>query len=111
VLFVLAHLRAPVTAGSLAATLQVTAGAVSQLLEPLRAAELVATAANPHDSRSRVLSLTEAARAEVERLEQRRRRSEKGARLARITFRLSAAEAVSTSAIWAARGECGVVML
>jgi DNA-binding MarR family transcriptional regulator len=71
VLFVLAHLRAPVTAGSLAATLQVTAGAVSQLLEPLRAAELVATAANPHDSRSRVLSLTEAARAEVERLEQR----------------------------------------
>jgi DNA-binding MarR family transcriptional regulator len=71
VLFVLAHHRAPVTAGSLAATLQVTAGAVSQLLEPLRTAGLVAVTANPHDSRSRVLSLTATARAEVERFEQR----------------------------------------
>jgi DNA-binding MarR family transcriptional regulator len=70
-LFVLAHHRAPVTAGSLAAALQVTPGAVSQLLEPLRAAELVAATANPHDSRSRVLSLTETARVEVERFEQR----------------------------------------
>jgi DNA-binding MarR family transcriptional regulator len=71
VLFALAHHRTPVTAGSLAAILQVTAGAVSQLLEPLKAANLVAATANPHDSRSRVLSLTETARAEVERFEQR----------------------------------------
>jgi hypothetical protein len=41
------------------------------LLEPLRPADLVAVTANPHNCRSRVLSLTKAARAEVERFEQR----------------------------------------
>jgi DNA-binding MarR family transcriptional regulator len=51
------------------AALAVVVGEV--LLEPLRTADLVAVTANPHNCRSRVLSLTEAARAKVDRFEQR----------------------------------------
>lgn len=58
ILFTLAHSATPVTSSRLAAVLHVTAGAVTQLLAPLRAAGLVETVAHPKDARSRILHLT-----------------------------------------------------
>ncbi|HZA17484.1 MAG TPA: MarR family winged helix-turn-helix transcriptional regulator [Pseudonocardiaceae bacterium] len=69
-LFVLAHSSRPVTPSVLAAKLGVTAGAVSQLLDSLRAQDLIATVENPIDGRSRVVVLTEAARTEIDAFEQ-----------------------------------------
>jgi DNA-binding MarR family transcriptional regulator len=69
-LFVLAHRPTPVTPGSLASALGVTAGAVTQLLETLAAAGLVESDLNPHDGRSRILKLTESSRAEIAEFEQ-----------------------------------------
>jgi len=68
-LFVLAHSRPPVTPGSLVAALGVTAGAVSQLLDSLRTQGLVEVAAHPQDGRSRLLRLTDSARAEIDTFE------------------------------------------
>jgi DNA-binding MarR family transcriptional regulator len=69
-LFVLAHRRRTVTPSSLASTLGVTAGAVTQLLEILLAAGLVESDLNPRDGRSRILKLPERARAEIAEFEQ-----------------------------------------
>jgi DNA-binding MarR family transcriptional regulator len=68
-LFVLTHRRTPVTPSSLAAALGVTAGAVTQLLETLAAAGLVESDLNPQDGRSRILKLSERARAEIAEFE------------------------------------------
>ncbi|GAA1846373.1 MarR family winged helix-turn-helix transcriptional regulator [Agromyces salentinus] len=68
-LFLIAHAETPPTPGALAARLGLTAGAVTQILEPLRAAGLVEATTNPADARSRLLQLTEAARAEVDEFE------------------------------------------
>jgi len=68
-LFVLAHSRPPVTPGSLVAALGVTGGAVSQVLDSLRTQGLVEVAAHPHDGRSRLLRLTDSARAEIDTFE------------------------------------------
>ena len=62
ILFTLAHSATPVTSSRLAAVLHVTAGAITQLLAPLRAAGLVETLAHPDDARSRILRLTSKAR-------------------------------------------------
>jgi DNA-binding MarR family transcriptional regulator len=69
-LFVLAHRRTPVTPSSLASALGVTAGAVTQLLDTLASAGLVESDLNPHDGRSRILNLTERARADIAEFEQ-----------------------------------------
>ena len=61
----LAHARTPLTPGRLASALGVTRGAVSQLLDGLRAEQLVQVTAHPHDARSRIVSLTAAAASEV----------------------------------------------
>ncbi|MFF2369134.1 MarR family winged helix-turn-helix transcriptional regulator [Agromyces sp. NPDC058110] len=68
-LFTLAHSRRAVTPGRLAATLGVTPGAVTQLVDGLRGESLVQTSVNPADARSRVISLTTDAAREVERFE------------------------------------------
>lgn len=68
-LFVLAHSRQHVTPGSLAASLNLTAGAVTQLLEPLIARGLIATQPHPHDGRSRILSLSATAADHVREFE------------------------------------------
>jgi DNA-binding MarR family transcriptional regulator len=59
-----------VTPSSLASTLGVTAGAVTQLLEILLAAGLVESDLNPRDGRSRILKLTDSARDEIAEFEQ-----------------------------------------
>ncbi|WP_165066615.1 MarR family winged helix-turn-helix transcriptional regulator [Marisediminicola senii] len=64
-LYRLAHARVPVTPSRLAAYLGVTAGAVTQLVDGLRAEQLVDVAPLPGDARSRILTLTPAAAAEV----------------------------------------------
>lgn len=64
-LYLLAHDAGPTTPSRLAARLDVTPGAVTQLIEGLRAAQLVETAQNPVDARSRVIRLREAAAAEI----------------------------------------------
>jgi len=61
----LAHARTPLTPGRLASALGVTRGAVSQLLDGLRAEKLVQITAHPQDARSRIVSLTVEAAAEV----------------------------------------------
>ncbi|GAA1519011.1 DNA-binding MarR family transcriptional regulator [Agromyces terreus] len=68
-LFTLAHRRGPVTPSILASTLGVTPGAVTQLIDGLKAAGLVETDANPDDARSRILRMTDAAATEVDRFE------------------------------------------
>ena len=51
--------------GALAAVLDVTSGAVSQHVDSLRRAGLVTVEVDPLDARARVVSLTDAARSEV----------------------------------------------
>ncbi len=69
ILFLLAHATSPVTPGSLAEALRVTRGAITQTVDQLRSAGLVERTAAEHDARSRVLSLTPAARAQVQAFE------------------------------------------
>lgn len=68
-LHVLAHSPSPVTPKRLASTLGVTAGAVTQLVDGLRAADLVEAVPHPDDARSRILRLTPDAAAEVRAFE------------------------------------------
>ncbi len=68
-LFLLAHRTPPMTPARLAAALGITRGAVTQLLQPLRAERLVETFPNPEDARSQVIALSPAAASEVERFE------------------------------------------
>ncbi|WP_210506345.1 MarR family winged helix-turn-helix transcriptional regulator [Naasia sp. SYSU D00057] len=68
-LFLLAHRSGPLTPGRLARLLGITAGAVTQLLDGLREEGLVEVTANPEDARSRIVSLTRDAAAEVARFE------------------------------------------
>jgi DNA-binding MarR family transcriptional regulator len=70
-MFVLAHSLEPVTPGRLATNLGVTAGAVTQLVDALRAAGLVESAVHPADARCRVLRLTSSAQATVQAFESR----------------------------------------
>src|SRR5215207_6683962 len=65
VLFVLAHAREPVTPGHLAATLNVTPGAITQTVEHLRDQNLVEQWVSDRDARVRVLGLTASAGAQV----------------------------------------------
>lgn len=58
-LFLLAHSREAVTPSAAASALGVTRGAVTQLVDPLRAAGLVESVPNPQDRRSRILQLTD----------------------------------------------------
>ena len=60
-LFVLSH-RSRCTPSDLAAHLQITPGAVTQLVTRLRDVGLVVSTRHPDDSRSVILTLTEAAR-------------------------------------------------
>lgn len=64
-LFLLAHSDEDVTPGAAAARLGITAGAVTQLVDGLRAAGLVESAPNPADRRSRILRLTHAQRSRI----------------------------------------------
>lgn len=64
-LFLLAHSREPLTPGAAATALHITPGAVTQLVDPLRAAGLVETLPHPGDRRSRILRLTDAERRRV----------------------------------------------
>lgn len=64
-LYLLAHARDAVTPTRLAATLEVTPGAVTQLVEGLREERLVQVIPHPRDARSRVIRLTSAAEAEI----------------------------------------------
>lgn len=68
VLYLLAH-REQVTPTLLATTMNVTAGAVTQLVSVLRDYELVESAPHPEDGRSIVLVLTASARRDVEAFE------------------------------------------
>lgn len=69
VLFVLAHAPDSVAPGQLAALLQVTPGAVTQLVDQLREHDLVEQFASDQDGRVRLLRLTGAARSQVEAFE------------------------------------------
>ena len=69
VLFVLAHAPDSVTPGQLAALLQVTPGAVTQLVDQLREHGLVEQFASDQDGRVRLLRLTSSARSQVEAFE------------------------------------------
>lgn len=64
-LFLLARSRSAVTPGACASALGVTAGAITQLVDGLRAAGLIESVQNPDDRRSRLLRLTDAARESV----------------------------------------------
>ena len=66
-LFLLAHSREPLTPGAAATALHITPGAVTQLVDPLRAAGLVETLPHPGDRRSRILRLTDAERERLAR--------------------------------------------
>jgi DNA-binding MarR family transcriptional regulator len=68
-LFVVSHSTAPVTPGALAARLGLTAGAVTQLVDGLKRAGLVAQFPHPDDARSRVIRLSDTARREVDAFE------------------------------------------
>lgn len=57
-LFLIAHRPPPISPGSLARDLGLTAGAVTQLVDGLRQAGLVDQRPDPGDARSRVLTLT-----------------------------------------------------
>ena len=65
VLFILAHSAEPVTPRHLADGLEVTPGAITQLVDGLTGLGLVDSTAHPHDARSRVVRLTPAARSGV----------------------------------------------
>ena len=69
VLFVLAHAPDSVKPGKLAALLQVTPGAVTQLVDQLREHDLVEQFASDQDGRVRLLRLTSSARSQVEAFE------------------------------------------
>ncbi len=64
-LFLIAHGRGPVTPGSVADELGLTPGAVTQLVDGLRRQGLITTGTNPEDARSRVLTLTDRAAAQL----------------------------------------------
>lgn len=64
-LFLIAHSVHPVTPTSVATALALTPGAITQLVDGLRREGLVTTHENPHDARSRVLTLTETAGSQV----------------------------------------------
>ena len=66
----LAHARTPLSPSRLASALGVTRGAVTQLLEGLQVAQLVQLTANPGDARSRIVTLTVEAAAEVAAFEE-----------------------------------------
>ncbi|MGF2950544.1 MarR family winged helix-turn-helix transcriptional regulator [Microbacterium alcoholitolerans] len=68
-LFLLAHGAGPVTPGRVASRLGLTAGAVTQLVDGLKADGLVETARHPDDARSRVLRLTDDAAEQIARFE------------------------------------------
>ncbi|WP_350349525.1 MarR family transcriptional regulator [Agromyces sp. G08B096] len=68
-LFLLAHSAAPLTPGRVADRLGITPGAVTQLVDGLKAEGLVETDRHPDDARSRVLRLTAGAAQQVERFE------------------------------------------
>lgn len=65
VLFLLSRATEAVTPGEVASSLGITRGAVTQLVDGLRAAALVESMPNPNDRRSRILRLTGAARTRV----------------------------------------------
>jgi DNA-binding MarR family transcriptional regulator len=69
VLFLVAHSGQPVTPGGLAAALQVTPGAVTQLVSGLVGAGLVEQQRDPADARRRVLVLSAGSRTRVETFE------------------------------------------
>lgn len=69
-LFLLARAPEPITPGMLASRLGLTPGAVTQLLEGLRAAGLVTQHPHPSDARSHLLSLSASARDQVDVFEQ-----------------------------------------
>lgn len=71
VLFLLARAPGPVAVSQLAGGLGITAGAVTQTIDGLRAAGLVSSTVNPADGRSRLLALTPAAAGEVAAFERR----------------------------------------
>lgn len=64
-LFLLAHSQDPVTPGAASSALGITRGAVTQLVDGLRAGGLVESVPNPDDRRSRILQLTAAERRRV----------------------------------------------
>ncbi|MGV8909719.1 MAG: MarR family winged helix-turn-helix transcriptional regulator [Propionicimonas sp.] len=70
-LFLIAHRPAPMSPGLLARELQLTPGAVTQLLDGLRQAGLVDQQPHPSDARSRVLTLAADAASQVDEFEQR----------------------------------------
>lgn len=70
-LFLLAHSSEPVTPGALASRLGVSAGAVTQAVQPVRAAGLVERVPNPEDARSTFVRLTDAARRVIDAFESR----------------------------------------
>ncbi|MFC0678754.1 MarR family winged helix-turn-helix transcriptional regulator [Lysobacter korlensis] len=65
VLFLLARAPGPVPVNGLASGVGLTAGAVTQTVDVLRAEGLVASTVNPADARSRLVSLTPMAEREV----------------------------------------------
>lgn len=65
ILFVLAHAEEPITPGQLAATLQVTPGAITQTMHQLRNQALVEQSSSDSDGRVRVWKLTASAREQV----------------------------------------------
>jgi len=69
-LFLLARAKRPLTPGRLAGALHLTPGAVTQLLEGLRRAELVTQGPHPDDARSQLVTLSPAARQRVSEFEQ-----------------------------------------
>jgi DNA-binding MarR family transcriptional regulator len=69
-LFLIAHSDVPATPGLLAASLQVTPGAVTQLMVGLTDAGLVVYERHPEDARRRVLELSAASRERVAAFEQ-----------------------------------------
>lgn len=68
-LFLIAHSDEPVTPGSLARSMRVTPGAVTQVLGGLLDAELVEQRRDPSDARRRVLALSPTARERVDTME------------------------------------------
>ena len=69
VLFVLAHAPDTVSPGQLAAQLQVTPGAITQIVDQLRERGLLEQFTSDHDGRVRLLRLTGSARSQVETFE------------------------------------------
>lgn len=69
-LFLIAHVHGQVTPGLLAESLQVTPGAVTQLMVGLTEAGLIVNERDPGDARRRVLHLSAVSSARVEAFEQ-----------------------------------------